>query len=142
MPLRLNSSGEGILMRAVYAEASAKGSFVYEGQWANDMPNGEGICTTNYFKDKITNEGLSKQVVVGEYSDGLENGMMSLTGTTKSGSTVTYSYKAVDGIAEKISDDSGVKGQYVIAKSGDGKSNLTSDGSLRGVECYVADDEE
>ena len=34
-------------------------------------------------------------------------------------------------------DDSGVKGQYIIAKASDGKSNLTSDGSARGVEGFI-----
>ncbi|MBQ7482311.1 MAG: hypothetical protein IJT80_10600, partial [Lachnospiraceae bacterium] len=65
-------------------------------------------------------------------------GQMTLEGTPKGGGTVKYSYTAENGVAKKISDeDSGVKGQYIIAKSGDGKSNLTSDGSLRGVEGYT-----
>lgn len=131
-------SGHGILMRAVYSESSAIGSFVYEGEWSNDKPNGQGKCTSNYYKDKIGASGLSKQVITGTYTDGLENGQMTLEGTPKGGGTVKYSYTAENGVAKKISDeDSGVKGQYIIAKSGDGKSNLTSDGSLRGVEGYT-----
>ena len=131
-------SGHGILMRAVYSESSAIGSFVYEGEWSNDKPNGQSKCTSNYYKDKIGASGLSKQVITGTYTDGLENGQMTLEGTPKGGGTVKYSYTAENGVAKKISDeDSGVKGQYIIAKSGDGKSNLTSDGSLRGVEGYT-----
>ena len=131
-------SGHGILMRAVYSDSSAIGSFVYDGEWVNDKPNGTGTCTSNYYKDKIGASGLSKQVITGTYSDGLENGSMTLEGTPKTGGTVKYSYTAENGVAKKISDeDSGVKGQYIIAKSSDGKSNLTSDGSLRGVEGYT-----
>ncbi len=131
-------SGKGTLMRAVYAESSAIGSFVYEGQWSNDKPNGEGTCTSNYYKDRIGASGLSKQVISGTYADGLENGKMTLDGVSKAGGAVKYSYTSENGVAKKISDeDSGVKGQYIIAKSSDGSSNLTSDGSLRGVEGYT-----
>ena len=77
-------------------------------------------------------------MIKGNYKDGLENGRMSLSGSTKGGSSVQYTYTVEDGIAAKSSsDDSGIKGQYIIAKSSDGKSNLTSDGSLRGVEGFV-----
>ncbi len=133
-------SGHGILMRAVYSESSAIGSFVYDGEWSNDKPNGEGTSTSNYYKDKVGPAGLSRQVIKGTYTDGLENGTMRLDGTPQSGGAVSYSYTAEMGVAKKISDeDSGVKGQYIIAKSSDGKSNLTSDGSLRGVEGFTGE---
>lgn len=131
-------SGEGIYMRAVYSESSSIGSYIFEGTFANDKPNGKGTATSNYYKDKISASGLAKQVITGEYSDGLENSTMELTGTTKSGGTVKYTYKSENGVAIKASDeDSGIKGQYIIAKSKDEKSNLTSDGSKRGVEGFV-----
>ncbi len=131
-------SGNGIIIRAVYAESSAIGSFIFEGTFANDKPNGKGTATSNFYKDKISSAELVKQVITGEYVDGLENGSMTLNGLTKGGATVKYSYKAENGIAAKSSnDDSGIKGQYIIAKSSDGKSNLTSDGSKRGVEGFV-----
>ncbi|MCR5001893.1 MAG: tetratricopeptide repeat protein [Lachnospiraceae bacterium] len=133
-------NGHGILMRAVYSESSAIGSFVYDGEWSSDKPNGEGTSTSNYYKDKVGPAGLSRQVIKGNYTDGLENGTMRLDGTPQSGGSVSYSYTAENGVAKKISDeDSGVKGQYIIAKSSDGKSNLTSDGSLRGVEGFTGE---
>lgn len=133
-----NRSGHGVYVRAVYSESSSIGSYIFEGTFENDKPNGEGVATSNYFKDKIGSSGLSKQVISGEFVDGLENGTMELTGTTKAGGTVKYTYKSENGIAVKSSnDDSGIKGQYIIAKSKDGKSNLTSDGSKRGVEGFV-----
>ncbi len=131
-------SGHGTLMRAVYSESSAIGSFVYDGEWSNDKPNGAGTSTSNYYKDKIGESGLAKQEIKGNYTDGLENGSMTLSGVSKTGGNVSYSYTSENGVAKKISDeDSGVKGQYIIAKSSDGSSNLTSDGSLRGVEGFT-----
>lgn len=131
-------SGEGIWMRAVYAESSAIGSFIYKGSFANDKPNGKGESTSNFYKDRISDTEMVKQVIVGNYTDGKEDGQMSLSGATKGGSAVQYTYTAKDGIAQQSSkDDSGIKGQYIIAKSSDGKSNLTSDGSLRGVEGFI-----
>jgi len=131
-------SGHGIYMRAVYSDSSSIGSYIFEGEWSEDMPNGNGTATSNFYKDRISSAGLAKQVISGAYVNGLENGTMNLTGTTKAGGTVKYTYSVTDGVAKKSSDeDSGVKGQYIIAKSSDEKSNLTSDGSKRGVEGFV-----
>ena len=131
-------NGEGIYIRAVYAESSSIGSYIFEGTFSNDMPNGKGTATSNFYNAKISSAGLVKQVITGEFVDGLENGTMNLTGTTKAGSTVKYTYKVENGVAVKSSnDDSGIKGQYIIAKSQDEKSNLTSDGSKRGVEGFI-----
>ena len=131
-------SGTGIMMRAVYPESSALGSFIYKGEWSNDKPNGAGVCTSNYYAEKVDASGLTKQIVTGTYTDGLENGKMTLQGTAKAGGSVSYTYTAENGIAKKVSDDnSGVKGQYIIAKSSDESSNLTSDGSKRGVEGFI-----
>lgn len=131
-------SGEGTWMRAVYAESSAIGSYIFKGNWQNDLPNGTGEATSNFYKDRISSAELVKQVIKGEYKDGLESGKMTLSGSTKDGSAVNYSYTSENGVAVKSSnDDSGIKGQYIIAKSSDGKSNLTSDGSTRGVEGFV-----
>jgi len=130
--------GSGIYIRAVYSESSSIGSFVFEGEFSNDKPNGNGTATSNFYKDKISSAELVKQVISGEYVDGLENGTMNLSGTTKSGASVKYTYKAENGVAAKASnEDSGIKGQYVIAKSSDGKSKLSSDGSKRGVEGFI-----
>ena len=130
--------GKGIYIRAVYSDSSSIGSYVFEGSWANDKPNGNGTATSSFYKDRISSAELAKQVISGNYTDGLENGQMSLSGTTKGGATVKYSYQAKNGVASKSSnDDSGIKGQYIIATSPDGKSNLTSDGSNRGVEGFI-----
>lgn len=131
-------SGKGTWIRAVYSTSSALGSSIYEGSWENDKPNGSGTVTANYYADRVSSGGMTKQVISGSYKDGLENGTMTLSGTLKAGGSVKYTYKAANGVAEKSSnEDSGVKGQYIIAKSSDESSNLTSDGSKRGVEGFV-----
>lgn len=131
-------SGDGFWMRAVYPEGSAIGSFIYEGSWENDKPNGQGTCTASYYSERVGSGGMTKQIITGTYKDGLENGSMTLSGVLKAGGSVKYSYSSTDGVAKKVSDeDSGVKGQYIIAKSSDESSNLTSDGSKRGVEGFT-----
>lgn len=132
--------GNGIYMRAVYTINSALGSFIYEGEFSNDKPNGHGVATSNYYKDRISAAELVKSVIEGNFKDGYEDGEMSLEGTKRGGGNVKYTYKVVDGVAEKSSDDnSGIEGQYIIAKSKDGKSNLTSDGSKRGIEGFISE---
>ena len=131
-------SGHGVMMRASYSETSSIGSFIYEGEWENDKPNGEGTARSNYFKDRISATDFATKEITGNYTDGLENGSMTLIGTTRGGAKRTFKYKAKDGIAEKSSDEnSGVKGQYIIAQTEDGSESLTSDGSKRGVEGFV-----
>lgn len=135
-------NGEGIYIRAVYSESSSKESFIYEGGWMDDKPNGTGSATTSFYKDKISSSEFLKQIVSGNFSEGLEHGKMELVGTKKGGGTVKYSYRAENGVAEKSSDESsGIKGQYIIATSSDGKSNISSDGSERGVEGFIDEDE-
>lgn len=134
-------SGHGILFRATYAESSSIGSFIFEGNWENDAPNGEGSATSNYYKDRISASDFSTKTITGNYTDGLEDGKMTLEGVTKGGSKRKFEYTASAGVAEKSSsEDSGVKGQYIIASTSDKSENLTSDGSIRGVEGYVEEE--
>lgn len=131
-------SGSGTMMRASYADSSSIGSFIYKGEWMNDKPNGQGSAISNYYKDRISAGDFATKEISGNYTDGLENGEMTLVGKTKSGAGRTFKYKTVDGVAEKSSnEDSGVKGQYIIAQTSDKSENLTSDGSIRGVEGFV-----
>ena len=131
-------SGKGILIRASYPENSSIGSFIYDGEWEDDKPNGEGSATSNYYKDKISASDFATKEITGTYKDGLENGEMTLVGTKRSGEKRTFKYKAADGVAEKSSNDSsGVKGQYIIAQTEDKSESLTSDGSKRGVEGFI-----
>lgn len=133
--------GHGVLFRASYPESSSIGSFMYDGEWDDDKPNGSGTAKSNYFKDKISATDFATKEISGHYTNGLEDGDMTLVGTKRNGQKVTFKYKTKDGIAEKSSSDSsGVKGQYIIAQNEDKTESLTSDGSKRGVEGF-ADEE-
>ncbi len=131
-------SGHGVMMRSSYPENSSIGSFIYDGEWADDKPNGTGTAKSNYYKERVSASDFTTKEITGNYKDGLEDGTMTLTGTKKNGEKRKFSYKAKDGIAEKSSsEDSGVKGQYIIAQTDDKSESLTSDGSKRGVEGFV-----
>lgn len=129
-------NGHGIYMRASYAQSSSIGSFIFEGEWADDAPNGQGTARSNYYKDRISAADFVTKEISGNYTNGLEDGSMTLVGMTKSGASRTFKYTANGGIAVKAgNEDSGVAGQYIIATSaGD---NLTSDGAKRGVEGFI-----
>ena len=129
--------GHGVLIRASYSETSSIGSFIYDGEWAADKPNGNGTATSNYFKDRISASDFATKEISGNYTDGLEDGDMTLVGTKRNGEKRTFKYKAKDGVAEKSTNEaSGVKGQYIIAQTDDKSESLTSDGSKRGVEGF------
>ena len=131
-------SGQGVMMRASYSESSSIGSFIYDGEWADDKPNGNGVAKSNYFKDRISASDFATKEISGNYTNGLENGTMTLVGVTRGGQKRTFKYNTKDGIAEKSSnEDSGVKGQYIIAQTDDKSESLTSDGSKRGVEGFI-----
>ncbi len=130
--------GHGVLIRAAYPETSSIGSFIYDGQWKDDKPNGEGAATSNYFKDRISASDFATKEISGNYTDGLEDGDMTLVGTKRGGEKRTFKYRASAGVAEKSTNEaSGVKGQYIIAQTDDKSESLTSDGSKRGVEGFV-----
>lgn len=131
-------SGHGVLMRASYAESSSIGSFIFEGEWKDDEPNGEGTATSNYYKDRISASDFVSKEISGNYTNGREDGKMTLKGRTKSGASQVFTYTATGGIADKSSnDDSGMDGQYIIAQTKDKSQSLTSDGSIRGVEGFI-----
>ena len=134
--------GHGVLFKAAYPEGSSMGSFLYDGQWDDDKPNGTGTAKSNYFKDRISASDFATKEISGNYTNGLENGEMTLIGVKRSGEKVTFKYKTTDGVAAKSSNESsGVKGQYIIAQTEDKKESLTSDGSKRGVEGFVDEEQ-
>ncbi len=130
--------GPGVWMRAVYSDTSSIGSFIYDGEWKDDKPNGQGTAKSSYFKDRISASDFATKEISGNYTDGLEDGTMTLTGIKRGGEKRSFKYNAKAGIAEKSSsEDSGVKGQYIIAQTDDKSESLTSDGAKRGIEGFV-----
>ena len=72
---------------------------LYEGEWANDMPNGEGTYSSMW--QPYGNSTLDK-VVTGNYTEGCENGNMSGT-ITYEGVTYSGTWTAENGSAPDIS---------------------------------------
>ena len=68
---------------------------MYEGQWANDYPNGEGLYTNLFLGE----DGLEEVYIQGTYMDGWENGQMTRTDVYE-GEASTETYTAVDGYIE------------------------------------------
>lgn len=124
-------SGSGVWFKASYDKNSSIDFYIFEGQWADDAPNGDGIATTNYKSDLLKNNDFLVEVVEGNYTNGLENGTMTFTGTTKGKATQIFEYSIYDGVPQKIEDSD--DGSFIFAKSKSGGASLTSDGSLRGV---------
>lgn len=72
--------------------------YFFEGQWANDKPNGEGKV--------IYNSDSYNYEITGTYKDGLEHGSMTnegYDGRTEQGS-FRYHYTVSNGIANTIRD--------------------------------------
>lgn len=128
-------SGYGVWFKAVYPENSSKMYYLFEGTWEDNYPNGEGRATSQYYPDRIES-GFATEVIEGDYVDGLEEGQMKLTGTTKTGRTREFLYTAMRGIAEKIDDTEESFDEYIIARTDDQNVSLTSDGSIRCVEGF------
>lgn len=144
--------GHGMWFKGSYPESSTISSYLFEGEWENDKPNGKGVETlTNNF-DNITVKEYEKRVIEGSYVDGKEEGKMKLTTVDKVGRSVDYEYISINGIAqknEKKKDKVDEKerqqeqeyGIYEIARSKDGKTCISSDGSERGVLGFIKEEE-
>lgn len=143
-------SGHGLWFKGSYPDSSTILSYLFEGEWENDKPNGTGVETlTNNF-DNISVKEYEKRIIEGNYIDGKEEGKMKLTTVDKVGRSVEYEYISINGIAEKIAtqnkDDKKNEqaqelGIYEIARSKDGKTCISSDGSERGVFGFIEQEE-
>lgn len=78
----------------------------FEGSWKNDAPNGFGISydCVNYDHTSLP---MSRQVVYGNFSNGLEDGSMVIKTVLNENPDTFFvgSYKAVNGEANEISTD-------------------------------------
>lgn len=109
-------SGHGIWIQ-IPEEESASGKhssllyYMFEGEWANDAPNGQG-SSCRYFNDE--NSGDSSKIKedqwTGNYTDGLANGSMHKNIVRQDGSVTTYDVKAVNGVDQSIPYPAGMEG--------------------------------
>lgn len=129
--------GHGIWYKANYPDTSTEKTYLFEGEWANDAPNGKGVSTLTYKADKIDKNDFITEVIEGEYRNGRENGHMSFKGTKKDKETRDFAYDANEGIAKQIVGAKSLNdGVYVIAETKNKSAALTSDGSVRCVEGF------
>lgn len=83
-----------------FMKESYQGAYdVFEGQWADDMPNGEGTFTAIAIEYQ---DGTMDKVITGNFTEGYQDGNM--TGTlTYDGNTYTGTWTAENGKASDVS---------------------------------------
>lgn len=108
-------SGHGIWIQipeddSASGEHSSLRYYMFEGEWANDAPNGEGV-SSRFFDDK-NNEGSTSNKedrISGNYTNGLANGSMSKNIMREDGSVITYTVNAVNGVDQSIPYPAGME---------------------------------
>jgi len=108
-------SGHGMWIRAAFDIDDDDESCIYEGAWANDMPNGEGTITRARYPEKIELEpGHTTSILTeikGTFSDGLYNGTIYETWNMNDGSIHHWTpIIAANGVYQAIEEKDG----YVI----------------------------
>ena len=102
-------SGNGLWIRAVYGEDTSKDCYLYEGAWANDLPNGEGriVITRDVSKTQLT-EGRTISVrteITGSFKDGLYDGVMLSVWYMNDGGIHEWTpITAIDGVYQPMAD--------------------------------------
>ncbi len=92
----------------------------YSGNWANDLPNGQGQENMQYSPDaKTTFDDYAIQNAIGGFVDGFYNGDMYIM-TNHEGSTTDWYGKAKKGVFEYKGDKQGYKGKRAIWEAGEG----------------------
>lgn len=91
-------------------EHSSLRYYMFEGEWANDAPNGEGV-SSRFFDDKNSGGGAinKEDRISGNYTNGLANGSMSKNIIRQDGSVITYTVSAVNGVDQSIPYPAGME---------------------------------
>ena len=141
-------SGNGIWICAVYGEDSRFDRRIYDGQWANDLPDGKGHITTICDESKIQLEaGQTTSVrteIDGSFKNGLYHGDINEVWYMNDGDVHTWdTIKAVDGVYQPIpvpedmaSDDyvqeNYANGEYLVSFANE-TTDLWDSGDVRYV---------
>lgn len=123
-------SGHGLWIRAVFEDGNDSESYIYEGTWANDRPNGEGCIVRNRYPDQIQVEpGTTTSVkteVTGTFVDGLYHGTIYEVWNMTDGSIHVWSpITAVDGIYQAIEENGD---RIIVAHDQNNDHTTLSDG--------------
>ena len=141
-------SGRGIWIQAVFENGSDLESYIYEGLWADDRPNGEGHIVSNRHQDKIQLESghttSVKTEITGSFTDGLYHGTIYEVWNMNNGGIHVWSpITAVNGVYQPIQNvpneiqsrayyqERVASGEYIVALDQESAStDLWDGGSL------------
>ena len=95
-------TGHGVWMRAVYGDDTRTARYLYDGEWANDAPNGSGMITETNDLSKVELDAdhtyPTDITVAGGFKDGMYDGAITLTWHMNSGETHIWNLTAASGV--------------------------------------------
>ncbi len=131
-------TGKGVMFyTSVEYDGTSRSYRVFNGEWANNMPNGYGV-ETRIHDELGQNRYAIKVVYAGDYVDGYENGDRQEDVYLKDGRHFLFEYKCKKGVKEKITVDGRTKikdGRYYYAvdKNGSKVNGVFSEGEVFSV---------
>lgn len=128
-------SGQGIAFMAIDQERNYgyyPGEYsVYDGNWANDMPNGQGREFTVVSPEKIMEYTGLFTLQAGEFTDGLFNGRMDIEETLWDGTVHRYYGTARNGVWDLLDGE-----RHYLVNQENGEPSITideGDNQMRGI---------
>ena len=100
-------SGHGIWMKCVVDDSQTNEigleCYIFEGEWSEDKPNGQGKESRRYDENQQIPEGTGKTLEInGNYIDGLGDGPMEEIIEWGNGSVETCRYVVADGVCQPV----------------------------------------
>lgn len=96
-------SGHGMWIRAVFDDDSAMESYIYDGSWENDSPNGLGNITQENDATKLVDRSAILTEISGSFSNGLFDGAIIEVLHVNVGNTyVSSTINAINGIFQPL----------------------------------------
>ena len=107
-------SGNGTWI-AFYPSYSTYSAYehMYAGEWAFDMPNGQGQEHFDYNTNSLNSDDIYVQNAIGGFSDGMYDGEMYIITIDNNGDTFEWVGKCVKGTFEQIAGTSKDKRGYI-----------------------------
>lgn len=135
-------SGHGVWVQAVFDEDDTRESYLFEGEWANDAPNGEGKITQVHYPEKIHPEpghttGIYSEIS-GTFTDGLFDGTIYEIWNMNDESRHQWTpITAVNGVYQAVDESDG---KAIVAwDQEDEWTTLTDSGSIHAILGFKPD---
>lgn len=131
-------TGKGVMFyTSVEYDGTSRSYRVFNGEWANNMPNGYGVETRIHDELGQNRYGI-KSVYAGDYVDGYENGDRQEDVYLKDGRHFMFEFKCNEGVKEKITVDGRSKTKdgsyyYAVDKNGSKARGVFSEGEVFSV---------